>query len=117
MRGKPLNDGTYEDARDTLSAQLTAYGYLDARLTTHRVEVTRGAHSAAIHLAWKVGPRYRFGQVHFAGSQFSDGFLDRYVPFKPGDYFTQNQLLQLQLALTGADYFSVVNVLPDVDHA
>jgi translocation and assembly module TamA len=117
LRDKPLNDGTYDDARDTLSAQLTAYGYLDARLTTHRVEVTRGAHSAAIHLAWKVGPRYRFGQVHFTGSQFNDGFLDRYVPFKPGDYFTQNQLLQLQLALTGADYFSVVNVLPDVDHA
>ena len=117
MRDKPLNDGTYDDARDTLGAQLTAYGYLDARLTTHRVEVTRGTHSAAIHLAWKVGQRYRFGQVHFTGSQFNDGFLDRYVPFKPGDYFTQDQLLQLQQALNGADYFSVVNVLPDVDQA
>jgi translocation and assembly module TamA len=117
MRDKPLNDGTYDDARDALGAQLTAYGYLDARMTTHRVEVTRGTHSAAIHLAWKVGQRYRFGQVHFEGSQFNDGFLDRYVPFKPGDYFVQDQLLQLQQALNGADYFDVVNVLPDMDHA
>ncbi|WP_285518358.1 hypothetical protein, partial [Thermolongibacillus altinsuensis] len=37
--------------------------------------------------------------------------------FKSGDYFSQNQLLTLQQALNGADYFSVVNVLPDVDTA
>jgi len=117
LRGKPLNDGTYDDARDTLGAQLTAYGYLDAKLTVHRVEVTRATHSAVVHLAWTAGPRYHFGAVHFEGSQFNDGFLDRYVPFKPGDYFTQDQLLQLQQTLNGADYFSVVNVLPDVDHA
>jgi translocation and assembly module TamA len=55
--------------------------------------------------------------VHFDGSQFKDGFLDRYVPFKSGDYFSQNQLLELQQALNGADYFAVVNVLPDVDEA
>ena len=100
-----------------MSAQLTANGFLDARLLTHRVEVTRANHSAAIKLAWQPGPRYRYGKVHFEGSQFDDGFLDRYLPFKPGDYFSQDQLLELQQALNGADYFAVVNVLPDVDEA
>lgn len=117
LRGRPLNDGTYDTARDALGAQLTANGFLDARLVTHRVEVTRANHSAAIKLAWQSGPRYRYGQVHFAGSQFKPGFLQRYVPFKSGDYFAQDQLLQLQQALNGADYFAVVNVLPDVDAA
>jgi translocation and assembly module TamA len=70
-----------------------------------------------VRLAWETGPRYRFGPVQFEGSQFRKGFLDRYVPFKPGDYFSQDQLLDLQQALNGADYFSVVNVLPDVDDA
>lgn len=117
LKGKPLDHGAYDAARDALSAQLTANGFLDARLLTHRVEVTRANHSAAIKLAWQAGPRYRYGQVHFDGSQFDDGFLDRYVPFKSGDYFSQSQLLELQQALNGADYFAVVNVQPDVDAA
>ncbi|UJJ57470.1 autotransporter assembly complex protein TamA [Rhodanobacter denitrificans] len=117
LKDKPLNHGTYDAARDALGAQLTASGFLDARLLTHRVEVTRANHSAAIKLAWQAGPRYRYGRVHFDGSQFEDGFLDRHVPFKSGDYFSQSQLLELQQALNGADYFAVVNVLPDVDAA
>jgi translocation and assembly module TamA len=117
LKNKPLNHGEYDAARDAMSAQLTANGFLDARLVTHRVEVNRGNRSAAIALAWQAGPRYRYGTVHFEGSQFNDGFLDRYVPFKSGDYFSQDQLLDLQQALNGADYFAVVNVLPDVDAA
>lgn len=117
MKGAPLNHGSYDAARDALSAQLTAYGFLDARLLTHRVEVSRAHRSAAIELAWQAGPRYRYGQVHFVGSQFEDGFLERYIPFKPGDYFTQDQLLELQQALSGADYFAVVNVQPEVEGA
>lgn len=115
MRGKQLDDAAYDDARDALSAALTANGFLDAKLLTHRVEVDTARHSAAIRLAWQVGKRYRYGTVHFEGSQFNQGFLDRYVPFKPGDYFDQDQLLQLQQALNGADYFAVVNVLPQTD--
>lgn len=117
LKGQTLNHGVYDAARDALSGQLTAHGFLGAKLVRHRVEVTRASHSAVVRLAWETGPRYRFGPVQFEGSQFRDGFLDRYVPFKPGDYFSQDQLLDLQQALNGADYFSVVNVLPDVDDA
>lgn len=117
MKGQVLNDGSYDAARDNLSGQLTANGFLDARLLTHRVEVNRANHAAEVKLAWQAGPRYRYGKVKFEGSQFNEGFLDRYVPFKSGDYFSQGELLALQQALNGADYFAVVNVLPDVDAA
>ena len=116
-KGKVLDHGKYEASRDAISAALTETGFLDARLRVHRVEVTRADRRASIELAWDVGQRYRFGTVHFKGSQFRDGFLDRYVPWKSGDYFAQRQLLELQQALNGADYFGVVNVLPDVDTA
>jgi len=117
LKGKTLNDAAYAEARDAVSAQLTANGFLDARLLTHRVEVNRGTHGAVIKLAWDAGARYRYGKVNFEGSQFNPGFLDRYVPFKSGDFFSQDQLLALQQALNGADYFAVVNVVPDVDEA
>jgi translocation and assembly module TamA len=117
LKGQRLDDQAYDSARDALNGELTANGYLDARMTVHRVDVNRGEHSAAVHLAWEVGTRYRYGQVHFEGSQFRPGFLDRYVPFKSGDYFNQDQLLKFQQALNGADYFSVVNVMPQTDTA
>jgi len=117
QQGQPLNDGAYDDLRDRISGSLTANGFLDAKLVTHRVEVNRAQHSAVISLSWQAGQRYRYGQVHFDNSPFREDFLDRYVLFKPGDYFSQDQLLELQQALNGADYFSVVNVLPDVDTA
>lgn len=117
LKGQRLDDAAYDAARDALNNALTANGYLDAKLTVHRVEVNRGEHSAAVHLAWDVGRRYRYGQVHFEGSQFQPAFLNRYIPFKSGDYFDQNQLLSLQQALNGADYFSAVNVIPETDHA
>lgn len=115
FKGQTLNHGQYDSERDALSGALTANGFLDARLVTHRVEVNRGERTAVIRLEWQAGPRYRFGDVHFEGSQFKPGFLDRYVPFKSGEYFEQDKLLQLQQALNGADYFAVVNVLPDID--
>ncbi len=115
LKGQTLDHGVYDADRDALSGALTANGFLDARLITHQVDVNRGERSAVVRLAWEAGPRYRFGQVHFEGSQFRPGFLQRYVPFKAGDYFAQDKLLQLQQALNGADYFAVVNVLPDVD--
>ncbi|HXP00250.1 MAG TPA: autotransporter assembly complex family protein, partial [Luteibacter sp.] len=68
-------------------------------------------------LKWEAGQRYRDGRIHFKNSQFREDFLDRYVPFKSGDYFSQSQLLELQQALNGADYFAVVNVIPDTDNA
>jgi translocation and assembly module TamA len=117
LKSQPLNDGAYDDLRDRASGALIASGYLDARLLTRRVEVNRAEHTAIITLTWKAGQRYRYGQVHFDNSQFREDFLDRYIPFKSGDYFSQDQLLELQQALNGADYFSVVNVLPDVDTA
>jgi translocation and assembly module TamA len=117
LKGQRLDDAAYTAARDAVGSALTANGFLDAKLLVHRVEVHRAERSAAIKLAWQVGTRYRYGHVRFEGSQFREGFLQRYVPFKPGDYFSQAQLLALQQALNGADYFAVVNVLPDLDHA
>lgn len=115
LAGQRLDAAQYDAARDAMSAALTANGYLDARLVTRRVAVYSAAHRAEIHLAWQVGPRFRYGRVEFDHSPFHPGFLDRYVPFKPGDYFNQDQLLQLQQALNGADYFAVANVVPNIN--
>ena len=116
-QGQPMNHDAYERGKAAIQAALFADGFLDAKLVTHRVEVTRSTHKAIVRLAWEPGQRYRIGKTDFEGSQFNDNFLLRYVPWQEGDFYTQQQLLSLQQRLTEADYFSIVDVNPDIENA
>ena len=115
--GEQLNDATYEASKGAIASALLETGYLDAKATEHKVAVTRADNSAAIHLHYQVGQRYKLGTVSFEGSQFKPGFLQRYVPWEPGDWYSQSNLLALQQTLTDADYFSIVDVEPEVAKA
>ncbi len=112
-KGQPLDQSAYEKSKARLHAALVATGYLDAKLVTHQVEVSRATASADIHLAWQVGQRYRFGATHFDGAQLPDAFLQRFVPWREGDFYTQERLLAFQQRLIDADYFSIVEVQPN----
>jgi translocation and assembly module TamA len=115
--GEQMNDTTYEASKAAIASALLETGWLDARATAHKVEVTRADNRAAIHLKYDVGERYKLGEVTFEGSQFRPGFLQRYVPWETGDWYSQSNLLALQQALTDADYFSIVDVEPEVAKA
>ena len=52
-------------------------------------------------------------QDGFTGGQFNEGFLDRYIPWHEGDFYSQDDLLRLQQQLIDADYFAVVDVMPE----
>ena len=116
-KGQPLDHAAYEKSKAGVQAALFGSGYLEAELVTRRVEVSRSADTADIHLEWKVGPRFRLGETVFEGGQFPDEFLDRYVPWSEGDFYTQDKVLELQQRLIDADYFAVAQVEPDIEHA
>lgn len=115
--GEPMVDGTYEGSKGAIASALLETGWLDAKATEHKVAVTRADNRADIHLHYDVGERYRLGAVTFEGSQFAPGFLQRYVPWESGDWYSQSNLLALQQSLTDADYFSIVDVQPEVAQA
>jgi translocation and assembly module TamA len=115
--GETMDDAKYEASKAAIATALQENGWLDATATVHRVEVTRAANRAAIHLHFAPGERYKLGRVAFAGSQFRPGFLQRYVPWRDGDWYTQADLLALQQALNDADYFSIVDVEPQIGKA
>ena len=111
--GAILDQAAYTRSKGAVMAALQADGFLDARATRHQILVNTVAHSAAVTIAWAPGPRYRLGAVRFAGSQFAPRMLQRYVPWRPGDFYSQDALLQLQQRLAGTDYFSMVEVNPE----
>jgi translocation and assembly module TamA len=116
-KGAPLDQAAYEKSKAAIQAALFATGYLDAQPVTHQVEVARSAGTADVHLAWRVGTRYRFGPATFEGGQFPDAFLQRYIPWREGDFYSQAALLGFQQRLIDADYFAIVQVQPDVAQA
>jgi translocation and assembly module TamA len=117
QEGQRLDHATYERSKAAIHASLFSVGYLDAELVTHRVAVERATNTAKITLEWKVGPRYRFTDTNFEGGQFSDAFMQRYIPWDLGDYYTQDKLLELQQRLSDANYFAISQVEPDTEHA
>jgi len=116
-QGERLDHAAYERSKLEISTALANEGYVRAQLVQHRVEVVRAANSAEIELEWNPGERHRFGPVHFSDVQFPDSFLQRYTPWRQGEFYSIDKLLELQQALVDADYFGAVAVTPDLEHA
>lgn len=113
--GEPLDHGVYEQSKSDLEAALFNNGFLLMKpAKPPRVEVTRKASTATIDLEYESGPRMKFGDVHFSEAQFPPEFLERYIPWKQGDYYSPDQLLAFQQRLVDADYFATVSVQPDL---
>lgn len=114
--GHILDHRQYEASKQDIERRLNEHGYFDANATAHRVEVTRATHSADIDLNWETGPRYRFGATTFGANQLKPGLLDPLLRWKPGQLYRADRLLDFQQALADLDYFSSVDVSPDVEH-
>lgn len=110
--GDPLNHGLYEASKDGVQQALLGAGYLRAWTPVRKVDVSRSENWADIDVQWLTGDRYKFGSVDFQGSQFSEGFLERFIPWQPGDWYSPDKLLELQQRMVDADYFSTVLVQP-----
>jgi translocation and assembly module TamA len=115
--GDRLDHGQYEASKARIDSRLKTLGYLDAKIVTRRVEVSRANKAATIALEWDSGVRYRFGEVRFPEVQISPKVLPRYVPWGEGAYYSTDRLLNLQQRLVDADYFSAVSVQPVMEEA
>jgi translocation and assembly module TamA len=115
-KGERLDHGVYERSKQQIATMLINEGFVRAQMVKHRVEVVRAANSAEIDLEWDPGPRHRFGAVRYTDAQFPDKFLQRYTPWREGEFYSTEELLELQQTLVDADYFSAVAVTPDLEH-
>lgn len=115
--GERLDHGQYEASKALIDSRLKTAGFLDAKLISRRVEVSRANNAASIDLEWEAGPRYRFGPVRFPDVQISAQVLPRYIPWREGAFYSTDLLLNLQQRLVDADYFSAVSVQPALDEA
>jgi translocation and assembly module TamA len=118
--GAVLDHTLYEASKSRVSRALAGRGYFDADFATRRVEVTRAEHAADIALRWTGGERYGLGDATFTQAPnpiIRDALLHKLVGWTPGDAYDDAELERLRRSLVALDYFGLVEILPQPDHA
>lgn len=111
--GDILNQVHYGTGKKQLVGLAEERGYFDAQFTQQQILLDEQAYTAEIILIFDTQQRYRFGEVTFQQETFREELLKRFLTFKPGDFYTAQQLLAFQNALTDSDYFDQVEVSID----
>ncbi|RUO45880.1 outer membrane protein assembly factor [Pseudidiomarina aquimaris] len=110
--GAPLLHTDYERTKTMLRNLAAERGYYDAQFTEQKLQIELSEAAAIVHLTYASGERFRFGDVSICCNHLSSSFIERYFQFSKGDYFHTRDLLDLQVALAGSDYFETVEVAP-----
>jgi translocation and assembly module TamA len=110
--GDVLHHGRFESFRENVLSLGQRRGYLRGEIVASRIEVEVEAGTADVVLWYESGPRLRFGEIVVDDTLIDDDLFDSMLTFKPGDYFDQVRLQELQSRLQRTNYFSSVIVLP-----
>ncbi|MCD9007980.1 autotransporter assembly complex protein TamA [Luteimonas sp. XNQY3] len=118
--GAVFSHPDYDASRNQLSRRLTERGYFDAEFASRRVEVTRADFAADIDVVWNSGDRYNMGATTFEQTPeqiINDDLLERLVYWEEGSYYHQGRIDRLRSSLGRLDYFSNIDIEPQVDQA
>ena len=113
--GTILNHGDYDSFKSSLTRVALRKGYFDSEFNKSQLGVSLDRHQAFWDIDYNSGERYRFGPVTFEGSQIRDEYLQNLVPFKQGDYYTSQDLAELNRRLAATGWFSSVVVAPQFE--
>lgn len=109
-----LNHALYEKDKTQALANAIHQGYLHAYYSEHQVVVDLSQYTANITLTMNSGPLFTLGPVHFKSDYFSTKFLNRFIPYKIGDFYTPEQVAELENNLSQSPYFKEVTVSPQI---
>ncbi len=113
-----LDQIAYEEWKGKVLSFLNARGYTRADYSRHEIRMDRDQFWADIYLWLNTGPRFRFGDITITGAEhYPRWFIQRYLSFKAGDWYSPNSLAVTQSNLRNADRFSDISVTSDLDKA
>lgn len=105
-----LVQSRYADLKQALLKTAQAEGYVDAKYARHAIRVNPATQSAEIHLVLASGPRYYFDTIHIEQDILAPDFVRKFVDIKPGDPFSTDRLLNLELKLRDSEYFDRITI-------
>ena len=115
-KGDRLNHGRYETLKNRFTSLAANRGYFDGKFEHSRVAVNVGENSAVVELVYDTGPRYRIGNIKIEQDILNDSFVQRYIEFEEGDYYSSEELLELKSMFNASNFFSTATIAPDLQH-
>jgi translocation and assembly module TamA len=110
--GDPLRTEQYKKFKLKLINTAENLGYLHTSFTKAEILVDTKKQIAQIEIIFNTGPLYYFGQVQFEPTNISPELLHRFVPFRPGQFYSTTKVLNFNNALSDSGYFSSVLIQP-----
>ncbi|MEE2025994.1 autotransporter assembly complex protein TamA [Alkalimonas mucilaginosa] len=111
--GDAVHHGQYEQLKTNLANLSLRKGYFDADFTRTQLAVSEALKQAQLQLHFDSGPRYRFGDVRFSGSQIQEQRLYSLIPFQSGDPYLASQLGEFNQAIANTNWFGSILIEPD----
>lgn len=113
--GSILNHGDYDSFKNGFANIAMQQGYFDGVFKQAQLGVAQQLHQAYWNIDYDTGSRYRFGDIQFRGSQISEDYLRKLIPFNTGDFYDSRKLAELNRRLSATGWFSTVVAAPDFD--
>ncbi len=110
--GQNFDVDNYQAAKDALFNVASNRGYFDAKMVLSQIIININYQQASIVLHFDTGARYRFGPTLFPPSDLNSGLLERFLRYKPGEYYSAAKVQKTQQVLAGSGYFSQSVVTP-----
>jgi translocation and assembly module TamA len=107
--GSPAVAQTILDAETRLVDQARASGHALAAAGERRAVVDHDADAMDLTLRVNAGPLVRFGEIEVTGlDKVGRDFVERRLPWRPGELITSERLAEGQRALRDTDLFSTI---------
>lgn len=100
----------YEKSKQFILNKLHEYGFLNAQTKEAKILIDLQKNTAHIIIIIDAKQQYYFGKVTFKSELYSDGFLNKYIPFKKHDCYSVDNLMQLKNNLLNSGLFSKVRI-------
>lgn len=110
--GQAFRQADWDNAKQSLLAELLAVDYPAGRLQDSQAEVDPEAHRVDLRVLVEPGPLYSFGELKISGlKRYSRELVERFNrTVKPGANYREDKLLAFQAALQDTPYFGSVTV-------
>lgn len=118
--GMPFRQTDWAKAKNNAVFPLLNASFPSARLAESAARVNPEQQSVELDVTIDSGPVFYFGALEIVGSErYSDQIARNLSPFKPGQVYRQQSLLDYQAALEQSGYYAqaLVTINPDPDMA
>ncbi len=114
--GKPLRHDQYEKMKRRIESLALERGYLKGVFSEKQLLIDKANNKAYIKLVFDGGKRMVFGDVIVEQDILNPEFVQKFISFKSGDYYSSEQLAKTHNALSKSGYFERVDIRPDTEN-